>query len=605
LTAIGKGKQEMSAASKETGTELLKDPPSRKGVSNTQDIADADIADADIRTFQRQLLRGVLRVAAIVGLLVVLAGSYDAYIYQSWWTCGMYWAAYGLVLLFLFWRGAPYALQAWVVVGLVYVIGVSDFVEDGTGGSARVFMLIMPFLAGVFLGRRASITTLVLATLTMAGFGAAFSTGLLVVTENPSAAEPGRWIAGTLALLFLGVLIVVSLNFLIPRLTDTLYRTRTLVLELEEQRGQLEHQVAERTVDLARRGAQLETAAQVARDAVAIRDVEVLLVETARLISERFGFYHTGIFLLDEASEYAVLRAASSDGGQRMLARGHQLKVGEVGIVGYVARQGEPRVALDVGKDAVFFDNPDLPETRSEVALPLRVRRQVIGVLDVQSTEPNAFSQEDVAVLQTLADQVAVAISNARLFQRAQESLEAERRAYEELTRMAWQDLIQSQPGLGQRYDPQGILSAEGQWRQEMKRAVQEGRAIPGQNGSAATLAIPLKVREQVIGVLDAHKPAGTGDWTEEEVALLQTLVDQLAVALDGARLYRDTQRRAVQDRVVGQVATRMRESLDVDRVLETAADELYSALGLDKVVIRLAPEEDGSSVGQREPGNV
>ena len=577
---------------KEVGTELPGGLVTPMEITSTEDIS----------ALQGQLLRGVLRAAAIVGLPVVVAGSYDAFIYQSWWTIGMYWAAYGLVLLFLFWQRAPYSLQAWSVVGLVYVIGVTDFIEDGTGGSARVFMLIMPFLAGLFVGRRASIVTLILATLTMAGFGVAFSTGLLVSPENPSAAEPGRWIAGTLALLLLGTLIVVSLSFLFPRLTHALSQTQRLVFQLEEQRGRLEEQVAERTGDLARRSAQLETAAQVARDAVAIHDVEVLLVETASLISEQFGFYHTGVFLLDEAGEYAVLRAASSEGGQRMLARGHRLKVGEVGIVGHVTRYGEPRVALDVGKDAVFFDNPDLPETRSEVALPLRVRNQVIGALDVQSTEANAFSREDVAVLQTLADQVAVAISNARLFQQTQERLQAERQAHEEMARVAWHDLFRSRSGsgpFGQRYDPEGILPSDGQLPEQMVQAVREGRAIPDQggdpdgDGSAATastrsLAIPLKVREQVIGVLDARKPAGMGDWTDDEVMLLQTLVDQLATALDSARLYRDTQLRSAEDRLVAEITARMRETLDVDVVLQTAVREMGKALGLPKVEVRL-----------------
>jgi len=168
-----------------------------------------------------------------------------------------------------------------------------------------------------------------------------------------------------------------------------------------------------------RRAAQLAAAAEVARDATAILDVDQLLDETVHLISEQFGFYHAGVFLVDEPGEYAVLHAASSAGGQRMLERGHKLAVGKVGIVGYVAGTGEPRVALDVGEDAVFFDNPDLPETRSEMALPLISRGRVIGVLDVQSTETAAFSEEDVTTLQTMADQLAIAIENARLYQEA------------------------------------------------------------------------------------------------------------------------------------------------------------------------------------------
>jgi GAF domain-containing protein len=312
------------------------------------------------------------------------------------------------------------------------------------------------------------------------------------------------------------------------------------------------------------------------------------------LVSEQLGFYHAGVFLLDPAGEWAVLQAASSAGGQRMLARGHRLRVGHtpMGIVGYVAGRNEPRIALDVGKDAVFFDNPDLPDTHSELALPLRARGEVIGALDVQSTEPAAFSEEDVAVLQTLADQVAVAISNAHLFQQAQESLEAERRAYGELERKAWQELLHSRPDLAasQRYDPQGILPApsDDYWREEMKQAWQQGEPILGQGQASSTLAIPLQVRGQIVGVLDAHKPADAGAWTREEMTLLRTLVEQLGVAMESARLYEDTQRRAARDRLLGEVSSRIRETLDTDTVLQTAVREMREALGMAEVEVQL-----------------
>ncbi|HIE37864.1 MAG TPA: GAF domain-containing protein, partial [Anaerolineae bacterium] len=135
-----------------------------------------------------------------------------------------------------------------------------------------------------------------------------------------------------------------------------------------------------------------------------------LLDRAVNLIRERFGFYHAGIFLLDERGEYAVLRAATSEAGRRMLERGHKLKVGEVGIVGYVTSTGQPRIVLDVDTDAIHFKNPLLPETRSELALPLRVGDRIIGALDVQSVQEAAFDEEDVAILQTMADQLAVAI---------------------------------------------------------------------------------------------------------------------------------------------------------------------------------------------------
>jgi GAF domain-containing protein len=143
----------------------------------------------------------------------------------------------------------------------------------------------------------------------------------------------------------------------------------------------------------------------------------------ARLVTDQFGFYHTGVFLINETGDQAVLQAASSEGGRRMIERGHALPVGTQGIVGYVAAQKKPRIALDVGADAVFFNNPDLPMTRSELALPLLVRHKILGVLDIQSDKPQAFNADDIDVLQTLSDQVAVAIENARLLDETQAAI--------------------------------------------------------------------------------------------------------------------------------------------------------------------------------------
>jgi GAF domain-containing protein len=265
--------------------------------------------------------------------------------------------------------------------------------------------------------------------------------------------------------------------------------------------------------------------------------------------------------------------------------------------VGYVTGQGRPRIALDVGTDAVFFDNPDLPDTRSEMALPLQVRGETIGALDVQSTEAAAFSDEDVAVLQTLADQLAMAISNTRLLQQVQESLEAERRAYGVVSREAWSDLLHAQLALHQRYDPQGILPADGQWREQVRMAAQQGKTVSGQEKPPTTLATPIKVRDQVIGILDAHKPAGAGAWTAEEITLLETLADQLGIALESARLYRDAQRRAARERLIGEVTDRVRETLDIETMLKTGVQEVHQALGLPEVTVRLAtgPENEAS----------
>jgi GAF domain-containing protein len=223
--------------------------------------------------------------------------------------------------------------------------------------------------------------------------------------------------------------------------------------------------------------------------------------------------------------------------------------------------------------------------------------RTVLGALDVQSTRPAAFSEEDISVLQLVADQVAVAIQNARLFTESQAALEAERRAYGEISQQAWKQLIETRgASRGYTSDKRGLVPAPKVTEPRLLAAMKTRDLIADSDGDG-TLALPIQVRDQVIGVIDAVKPEGAGAWTAEEVALLRTLIDQLGIALEGARLYEDTQYRAAQERLISQVAARIRETLDMRTVLETAADEIYQSLGLDRVAIHLAAEEGDGSI--------
>ena len=286
----------------------------------------------------------------------------------------------------------------------------------------------------------------------------------------------------------------------------------------------LEQRVAQRTVDLKRRADQLEAAATVARESAAFRDLGQLLEETVHLISGQFDFYHAGIFLLDEAGEYAVLEAASSEGGRRMLARRHQLKVGEVGIVGYASGEGEPRIALDVGEDAVFFDNPDLPDTRSEMALPLKVRGRVIGVLDVQSMESAAFTDDDVSILQTMADQISLAIENARLLVETEERVHEISALLRRESREGWKRAVEERQDWGYVYD--GV------------EAMPKESAHP--LGMESQLTAPLQVRGESIGRLNLTWADRSP--TSEEMDLVRVVADQAGQALESARLFRETQ---------------------------------------------------------------
>jgi GAF domain-containing protein len=366
--------------------------------------------------------------------------------------------------------------------------------------------------------------------------------------------------------------------------------------ELEASRALLEV----RTRDLERRSLQLVASAEVSRAATSILETDRLIRQVVELIRERFGLYYVGLFLVDAAGEWAVLQAGTGEAGQAMLARGHRIKIGE-GMIGWSIAHAQARVALEAGQDAVRLATAELPDTRSEAALPLRSRGQVIGALTVQSIQPGTFDQDMITALQTMTDQVAVALDNARLFTESRTTLETERRAYGEVGRQAWTELLRTRTDWGYRYVHKTIAPVEGDWRTEMRQAARTGQIVQADSAGQPMLAIPLKVRGQVAGVLGFRKSESSETWTTETVTLLETLAEQLSLALERARLYQDTQHRAEYERLTGEVTARMRETLDVDTVLQTAIHEMHRILGLAEVEVRmgtgLSPGEAGAGV--------
>ena len=340
-----------------------------------------------------------------------------------------------------------------------------------------------------------------------------------------------------------------------------------------------------------------------------------------------------------------------------MKAQGHTLEVGGLSMVGAACARGEARVALDVGAESVRFDNPLLPETRSEMALPLMVGERVLGALDVQSTQPAAFSEEDVAVLQLVADQVAVAVDNARKFSEEGEVLEATSPLYRASRRLALavttEDIVQaiidsvaetqangcaivrlSVSPDGEMEDALllGAWSERGEtrhsvgaslpasaWRIPLNRlssvwavedtTLEEGglhemRQFLSRFGGKAFVNLPLHAAGRIVGFVHVYRTE-PGPFSPVSIRLYETLADQAAVALQGVRLLDEAQRRAAREQALSRATARMRETLDADTVLRTAVTEIAGALGLAALDLRLGiggDMMDGAARDGREP---
>ena len=329
----------------------------------------------------------------------------------------------------------------------------------------------------------------------------------------------------------------------------------TMTSNLSDLINDLEKRVAERTVDLEKKTDQLRAASFIARQTAEVHDIASLLDIVVRLVSDRFGFYHSGIYLINEAGDKAVLQAASSEGGLRMIENGHSISVESLGTVGHALLHKKPRVFFDIGIDAVVFNNPDLPMTRSEVALPLVVRNAALGVLDIHSDKPQAFNVEDIEVLQTLADQVAVAIENARLLDESQAAVMQLEALTTERSREAWSQELKRK-GRVFTYTPLGLRADK----------------TPPKDENVMNAAI--KLRGHKIGTISISRKEDAA-WSKMDEDLIAEVANQIGLAIDNIRLLEDATQRAEQEQMVGKLAARFGQSLDIDTLLQTAAREL------------------------------
>ncbi len=356
--------------------------------------------------------------------------------------------------------------------------------------------------------------------------------------------------------------------------------------QLSELQTQLEQRVTERTADLEQanqniqgRIEQFEAIVQISRYISTVQNLEMLLQKITSVISQQFGFYHAGIFLTDEVKEYAVLKAANSEGGQKMLARNHRLRVGSEGIVGFVTSRGKARIALDVGSDSVYFDNPDLPETRSEIALPLNFGDLVIGALDIQSTESNAFSDDDVAVFNVLADQLAIAIQNARSLEQARAAAAKAESTSRQLVGQAWTAIKRFTPIVGYRFDGT-----------EAKPLTQylNGEQDEGQHEA---FSVPVQLRGEPIGKLRIKAPDDGHHWTDDEIAIIRATAERVALAAENARLVAESQKNAAKEQIISEISTKIGASINLDNILQTTLREMGRILPGAEISIQVENE--------------
>ncbi len=334
-----------------------------------------------------------------------------------------------------------------------------------------------------------------------------------------------------------------------------------MISRLDNLQGNLENQIAMRTE-------QLRATSEVGRVASAILDPDELIEKVVNLITERLGYYYAAIFVISPDGYWAELRSATGEAGKELKKRSHRLAVGGKSMVGSAISLKEARIAHDVGLEAVRFDNPLLPDTHSEIALPLIVGGRVLGALDAQSTEENAFDAENTETLQGMANQVAIALENARLFMETQEALREIRTSQQVQLSQAWSE----------------VLDAEGNLEVSM------GEKGLSENAEVDALSVPLALRDQIIGEISLE---GDADWTEDDQSWVEAVATQAALAIENARLLEESQQVALQERLVAEITGKIWSSTTIEGILQTAIAELGRTLSANEAIITLNTDEE------------
>lgn len=334
----------------------------------------------------------------------------------------------------------------------------------------------------------------------------------------------------------------------------------------------------------------IEATQEVGRFVSTQRDQQALMNEVVNLIINVFGnIYHAQIFLNDELNEYAVLRASTGEAGRRLLERGHRLPVGGTSVVGRTTGEGVVTAVLDTEASDVHRKNELLPNTRAELAIPLRLGTAVIGAVDVQSFTANSFTNDQITTLQAMSDQIAIAIENARLYQESVRALDEIAKRNREDTDKTWrehlfnvrtQELV-AWAGTPTRTETDSLRE------QAIKTGVTQIGRMTGNR--TIPVAVPIVLRGQPLGAVVWELPAQ--EYSDEKVALAEELVNRLSITLDNARLFEESQRAAERERVLNDIAAKITAQADVESILSTAVREVGQALRTTNVRLKLGVE--------------
>jgi GAF domain-containing protein len=477
------------------------------------------------------------------------------------------------VLLLVTIAPVSYTARASILLLMVYAIGTNSILAWGPWLDGSVFFVAFIVLSALLFDQRIDILAVLISILTFAIIGITQQLGVYQFSaSNVPSTAPLDWLAYTANFSIFSVILVIAITRFKNEFIRVVSQTQNVLQTLVDERTLLEGNVRERTEELESQKNQLRTSTDIARTIAEIQDVSMLLETMTRLISEKFEYYHVGLYILDEQKKTAYLQAASSMIGKQLIGLGIRVDSDRKNAVNKVVEQNRGLITSDI-EDLNFVRDINFPITRSRMTLPLAVRGNVIGVLDLHSDQPKAFDTRDAEILQTLSDLAAISFDNARLLKETKNLINQLEVNTSFQSRKTWSKLTTRQKPAYQ-YTPAGVRPLFSVDR----------------NDESEGMLVPLTLYGQTIGTIKLKRKGGISEWSDRERLLVEKIADQVALALENSRLVDEAQKNSLRDQMIANISTRVRETLDVESVIRTATTELRRVFDLKEAEINIGP---------------
>jgi GAF domain-containing protein len=493
------------------------------------------------------------------------------------------------VVSFILARRGRSNLASWIPLVLLFAITLAAILPSGLGPVSTLGLALLVMTSGVLLGPYVALFFTIVSAVVYI-----FSDWIMTLGFMPEMAIPRPTLISNAIGLSIGLGLIIFINWYANRqIAQALKVEQEITEQLQRQRKELEDLVAQRTRGLERRAIQLQTTSDIAKMASELTDPQALMEQAIELIRARFGFYHASIFVMDETGNWANLAASTGEAGKQMMARQHRLAVGSASIIGWVTANRLPRIAHDVESDPFHFKNPLLPETRSELAVPLLVGQRLLGALDVQSTEANIFTEDDARTLEAIASELAVTIDSTRIQQELQDRLERLESSSHSQIQTMWRQIGRQTATPTIHLDTSGERVAPQEDRFTLTaQAYQEAKTAISENG--LELAVPVIIRGECIATITTRRSVGTEPWNDEEIALVEAIASQAALSLESARQHAEEERRLQELEVINRVSQAVSQMLRLDSVYRIVQRQLDQILGgIEVAVATYNPERE------------